>query len=211
MENKYSLDFFANMAKSNPNQQSVKITTVSDFTALDAKFILSYSNSQTEILDLASGSGLTLNKIYREVKRIVAVEAFKEFSKFIKRTSNITVINKDISFFNTNEKFDLITMFGIVQYFNESEIFDIYSKYFYNLKRNGKLIIKNQFGLKEDVLVSGFSEELKTDYFSHYRQINKEVEILEKIGYKKIEVIDIYPPECNRWDNTHFFAIVAEA
>ena len=30
------------------------------------------------------------------------------------------------------------------------------------------------------------------------------------IGYKNIEIVDIYPPEANRWDNTHFYSIVAE-
>lgn len=101
-------------------------------------------------------------------------------------------------------------MFGIVQYFNESEIIKIYEKYFNNLKENGTTIIKNQFGVNEDVLVSGYSKELKKNYYSQYRHIDKEVKILENIGYKNIEVIDICPPQCNRWENTHFWAIVCK-
>jgi hypothetical protein len=100
-------------------------------------------------------------------------------------------------------------MFGVAQYFNEDEILGIYKKYYSNLKENGKMLIKNQFGVNEDVLVSGYSEELKTDYYSQYRHIDKEVDILKKVGFKNVEVIDIYPPECNRWENTHFYAIVA--
>lgn len=49
-----------------------------------------------------------------------------------------------------------------------------------------------------------------TTIFASYRHIDKETLLLENIGYKNIKVVDIYPPEANRWDNTHFYAIVAE-
>lgn len=197
------------MAQNNPSEKSVKITANSDFSERDSNFILKFADSDSEILDLASGTGLIVNKISHHVKHITAVEAFSEFSKFIENTRQITVINQDISLFVTEKKFDLITMFGVAQYFNEDEILAIYKKYYSNLKENGKMLIKNQFGVNEDVLVSGYSEELKTNYYSQYRHINKEVDILKKVGFQNIEIIDIYPPECNRWENTHFYAIVA--
>lgn len=213
MENKSALLFFENMAKNNPDEKSVKISKngISDFSQLDADFIMKYASKSTRILDLASGSGLIINKIHDKVNHITAVEAFKEFSQFIKKVSNIEIINKDIRFFDTKANFDLINFFGIVQYFNESEVIEIYKKYKNYLSKSGKIIIKNQFGVKEDVIVEGFSYELQTNYYSNYRYINKEVNILKDIGYKNIKVIDIYPPECNRWDNTHFYAIVADA
>jgi len=209
MENKNALVFFGNMARNNPGEKSVKITAVSDFTEMDAAFILRHADRDTSILDLASGSGLILNKIYGKVKHIVAVEAFAQFSKFIVKTGKITVINQDISVFHTDDTFNLVTMFGMVQYFNRDEIIRIYSKYRTNVKSKGKMIIKGQFGVQEDVLVSGFSEELKTNYYSEYRHIDKELDILKNLGFIDIEAFDIYPPECNRWDNTHFYAIKA--
>lgn len=209
MENKNSMVFFANMAKNKPDEKSVKITKGSDFTEVDADFILKYADKNTEILDLASGSGLILNKIYDKVKHIIAIEAFEQFSKFIIKTDKVTIINQDILKFHTKDTFDLVTMFGIVQYFNTDEIKDIYAKYRSNIKKKGKIIIKGQFGVKEDVLISGLSEELKIDYYSQYRHIDKEVSILKNVGFINIEVIDIYPPKYNRWDNTHFYAITA--
>jgi predicted TPR repeat methyltransferase len=209
VKNNNSLTFFASMAQNNPSEKSVKITANSDFSERDSNFILKFADSDSEILDLASGTGLIVNKISPHVKHINAVEAFSEFSKFIENTNQVTVVNQDISLFVTEKKFDLITMFGVAQYFNEDEILGIYKKYYSNLKENGKMLIKNQFGVNEDVLVSGYSEELKTDYYSQYRHIDKEVDILKKVGFKIVEVIDIYPPECNRWENTHFYAIVA--
>lgn len=211
MKNKNSLEFFKNLAQNNPDEKSVKIQKTNDFSKYDANLILKYSNKNSKILDLASGSGLILNKIYKNIKYITAVEAFKEFSKFIKKTKKITVINKNICNFSTKDKFDLITMFGIVQYFNKEEIIKIYQKYKKYLTKNGKLIIKGQFGVENNVVVSGYSDELKTNYYSQYRYLNKEINILKKIGYKNINIIDIYPPECNRWKNTHFYAIIAEA
>ena len=208
MKNRKSLDFFADMAKKNPDEKSVKITKVSDFTKMDADFIMKYANKNTHILDLASGSGLIINRIYNNVGHITAVEAFMEFTKFIVQTKKIELINEDISNFKTDKVFDLITMFGIAQYFNETEITNIYKRYYKNLDENGNIIIKNQFGVHEDVTVSGYSDELKTNYYSQYRHIDKEVNLLKEVGYKNIEVIDIYPPECSRWDNTHFYAIV---
>jgi cyclopropane fatty-acyl-phospholipid synthase-like methyltransferase len=208
--NENSLNFWKGKALNRPTEKTAKVNAFNDYTQLDAAFILKYATKNSVLLDLASGTGLILNKIYDKVRAIVAVERFEEFSRFIQKSDNITVINEDIKKYAPASVFDLVTMFGVVQYFDYSEIAEIYQKYSECLKPQGKLIIKNQFGVKEDVLISGYSEELKEDYFSQYRYIGHEVELLTKTGYRNIEVVDIYPPECNRWDNTHFYAIVAE-
>jgi len=159
---------------------------------------------------LGSGSGLIINKLYEKVAHIDAVELFETFSRFIEKTSKISVFNQNITEFYSTKKYDLITVFGTMHHFNEQESTAIYEKYYDMLKINGKLIIKNQFGTNDDVIVEGYSEELKTNYFAHYRYTKKEEEILLKIGYHNIKFHDIYPPECNRWNNTHFYALVAE-
>lgn len=209
--NKNSLEFFEKMAKSeNLNTNSVKLAKNSDFSDFDSKFILKYADSNTEILDLAAGTGLIINKLYKNVKKIVAVEQFKEFTKFIEKSENIEIENLNIFDYNPKQLFDIISLFGIMHYFGKDESRIIYEKYKKFLKPHGKLIVKNQFGVKEDVNVEGFSEELKTDYYAQYRHIEKETKILKELGYKNITVTDIYPPECNRWENTHFYAITAE-
>lgn len=90
-----------------------------------------------------------------------------------------------------------------------SAAIEIYKRYFCFLKQGGKLIIKNQFGVSDDVTVDGFSAEQQKYYYAQYRHIDKEISILNKIGYKAMNVFDIYPSEANRWPNTHFYAIVA--
>lgn len=210
MNNKQTMDYWTKIAKNNPKAVSVKVNSINDFTSIDANFILKFITKNTELLDLASGSGLIINKIQPFVKSITAVEKFNEFSKFIHRANNIEVINEDIVKYTPSTKFDLITMFGIVQYFSTDEIVKIYDKFYPYLKDNGKLIIKNQFGIKDDVLIAGYSEEIGTEYFSNYRMLSKEIQILEKTGFIKIDTFDIYPPKFNRWQNTHFYAIVCE-
>lgn len=209
MDNTLSKAFFANMAKNQPDQKSVKINSFNDYTQYDVDFILKYANQNTSVLDVASGTGLIINKLYDKVKDITAVELFTDFSKFIVEAPNVIVVNQDVAKFDTKKTFDLVTMFGIMQYFNEEESREIYKKYFNFVKKGGTIIVKGQLGVKEDVTVSGFSEELKTNYYSQYRYKEKEIEMIESAGFNNSQLFDIYPKECNRWENTHFYAIVA--
>lgn len=207
---KKAYNYWKHIADNNPTELTAKVNPRNDYTQLDADFIMKYANSETTILDLASSTGMTINKYFHKVKHIEAVELFPEFTKFIVRTDKISIVNCDIKDYQTTKKFDIIVMFGIIQYFSVDEMDLLYSKYRNFLKDNGLLLIKNQFGIYEDVIVSGYSEELKTDYFSHYRYLEKEKNIINRNKFKITDVIDIYPPECNRWKDTHFYAIVAK-
>lgn len=209
MNNNQAIKYWDDMAHDNPDEKTAKVNPQNDYTAVDAEFIMKYADKTTEILDLASGTGLAISKYYEKVGHIDAVEVFPEFTKFIPKSPNIDVFNESIVDFEPSKKYDLVLMFGIVQYFNESEIQDLYLKYQKCLKPSGKLIIKNQFGVHEDVIVSGMQEELGKPYYSQYRHLDKEVSTLKSIGFNVVDTFDVYPPEANRWDNTHFYAITA--
>jgi len=177
-----------------------------DSTPYDVDFIKKFADKEKVLLDLGSGTGLIINNLVENFKKIIAVEKYKEFSKFIDK--RIKVINRDLKEFNFNLNFDIITIFGVMNYFSYSEAEELYNKIYNSF--DGILIIKNQFGVKEDVIVDGFSEELNEYYFSEYRALDKEIELLKKTGFFVKDVVDIYPKEYNRWDNTHFYAIVCE-
>jgi 16S rRNA G527 N7-methylase RsmG len=212
MNNNNALQFFQNMSeKMGDDDKCVKLACNADCTDIDANFIMKYADKNSEILDIGTGTGLIINKMYDKVKSVECIEPFKEFTNHLIKSNNITVINKKIFDYKTDKKFDIVTIFGSMHYFNAQEAKEIYSIVKPLLKPDGKLIIKNQFGVYEDVVVSGYSEEQKADYFASYRHIDKEVALLESLGYKNTEVVDIYPPEANRWENTHFYAIVADA
>lgn len=211
MNNQEALDFFKKMSETSSDPKSVKLANSSDFSQMDADFILNFVNNNSSILDLGSGTGLIINKIFDKVGTIDAVEPFKSFSKFIVKAPNVRIYNQTFENCNfVSKSYDCVTIFGTMHYFNEQEAINIYKKFIPLLKNGGFIIVKNQFGLNEDVTVEGYSEEQKTNYFAQYRYVDKEVDILKDAGCTKVKVVDIYPPECNRWDNTHFYALVGE-
>ena len=210
MKNSSALDFFAKAVEKGSVSPLTKYNSKQELVLFDAALILKYADTTTEMCDLASGDGSIINQLTNSVKRIVAVEPFKEYSDKIVRGLNVAVFNETIQSFDSKDSFDLVTFFGGAQYFGANEIAEIYKKCFHLLKPQGVLIVKNQFGVQEDVVVSGYSEELKADYFSEYRHLPKEQEILASVGFVDFEVVDIYPPEHNRWENTHFYAIVCK-
>lgn len=211
MENKDAFQFFKLMSQNSNDPQSVKLANASDFSQMDADFIMKFANEKSTILDLGSGTGLIVNKIYDKVKSITAIEPFPEFTKFIHQSANIDIVNQTFEDYEIVETdFDLVTIFGTMHYFNEKEAEAIYKKFYVTLRKGGILIVKNQFGVKEDVVVEGFSKEQQCNYYAQYRHLDKEVNCLCNIGYNNLQVYDIYPPECNRWENTHFYAIVGK-
>ncbi|KIP31853.1 methyltransferase [Francisella tularensis subsp. holarctica FSC022] len=181
-----------------------------DFSQYDIFLVKKLADRSKNLLDLGSGTGLLINSIHNCFKKIVAVEKYKEFSDFIIRKPNIDIINEDITNFKTHEKFDIITIFGVMNFFNAQEAKYVYKKVLSMMHTNGVLIIKNQFGLNDNVVIDGYSEELKSNYYSEYRYIDGEINLLQKIGFNSIEKIDIYPKEYNRWSNTHFYALVCK-
>lgn len=211
---KNALDFFETLTKKDVIEpETVKLSKSNNFSAYDRKFVTPYLRADMDWLDMGAGTGLLINDLHQKVKRIVAVEPFKEFSDLIVKAENICVVNETHAGYvqkYPNERFDLITCFGVIQYLNSKEALDFYKSFYPLLKKNGKIIVKNQFGVQEDVIIDKFSEELQSMYYAEYRAIEHEKELMAAAGFKNFAVVDIYPPECNRWNNTHFYAITAE-
>jgi len=203
--NKKIFTYYDKLSKK-ANNPLITRNKAKDFTNYDVELIKTFKDKNKILLDLGSGTGLTINRLINDFGKIIAVEKYSEFSKFIDK--KIKIINEDIQTFSFDLKFDLITLFGIMNYFSFEEADRLYRKIFNSF--NGVMIIKNQFGINEDVIIDNFSEELNNYYFSEYRYIKKEIKLLEDIGFKINDIIDIYPSEYNRWNNTHFYAIVCE-
>lgn len=208
MDNKQALTYWENISKEPISHASVKVNKVNNHSKEDTEFIMQFADKNSRILDLAAGTGGALNLYYDKVHSITAVEKFKEFSKLIVKADNVEIINADIMDFDTNKQFDFVLLFGVMNYFNEDESIKIYEKCKKFLNMGGGLLIKQQFGVKEDVFVK-YSNELKREYFATYRHIDKEKDILKSVGFTKIEQYDIYDKSANRFDNTHFWALRA--
>ncbi len=207
MKNSDTLKFFQEIIDAKPEAGVEKYGQ--DNSAIDAEFIKDYLKPTTILLDIGSGTGLIVNKIQTLVSSITVVEPFKEFSQYIDQKPHIAIVNRSAFEFETATHYDVLTLFGVMHYLNAAEALELYKKCYSWTKPGGTIIVKNQFGVKEDVVVAGYSDNLKTNYYAHYRHIQGEINTLKEIGFKNIQHFDIYPPECNKWDNTHFYAIVA--
>jgi len=182
-----------------------------DTSVFDSELLKQFSGQDKKLLDLGSGTGLLINLIHKDFEYVVAVEKYKEFTKFIKKGNNMEILNYDLlDYVPPNNKFDVVSLFGVMNYFNKFEAKQVYQKAFDSLKKEGILVVKNQMGVAEDVLVNKFSEELQTKYFSEYRSVENEKKIMKSVGFEIVDVIDIYPPEFNRWENTHFYALICK-
>jgi aspartate racemase len=212
MNNKDSVSFFKQVAKNNAFKPSdTKLVNNQDTSDYDISLIMKYTNIDSDILDLGSGAGLIINKCYQKVKSITAVELFEKFTQFIAKHPKIKIYNMNLFDYvpEKGQTFDLVTIFGTLHYFNEEEAIRIYHKYYQYLKQGGKIIVRQQFGVNSDVNISGFSEELKKPYYAQYRHLEKEIRIIRETGFTDVEVSEIYPASFNKWDNTHYYAIVA--
>lgn len=208
IDNVKSLKFFSLLASENPGPISTKFSPGNDFSDLDAKFVEKYASPGQTLCDLGSGTGTLINKIYDIFSRVICIEPFMEFSRYIKEDEKIEIVNSPFENFKTCEKFDLITAFGFIQYFNVNESASIYKKLAEIIDDNGILLIKNQFGVSETVEVSSWSYALQKDYYSQYRMLDLEKKLLTESGFSCIFEHDIYPAECNHWDNTHYYCLV---
>lgn len=179
-----------------------------DFSLFDIQLVKRFASDSYALLDLGSGTGLTINAVSDDFSEIVAVEKYSEFSKFIVKRPNMTVINSDLRHFQTDLKFDVITAFGVMNYFSTSEARLLYQRIRTWLVPTGTLIVKNQMGKWEDVIVDEVSLELGVRYFSEYRSVKHESVLLGDAGFSVEEVIDPYPDEYHRWANTRFLALV---
>lgn len=208
IDNIKSLEFFSSLASENPGPAATKLAANNDFSRIDASFVGKYSNSGAILCDLGSGTGSLVNKIYDKFSKVICVEPFTQFSKFIENNEKLEIVNSTFENFVPTEKFDIITAFGFLQYFNLDEAQIIYDKIAMIIKDKGILLVKNQFGVNENVEVNSWSEALNRYYFSQYRTLDQEKMILRKAGFQFVTVHDIYPAECSHWDNTHYYCLV---
>jgi HAD superfamily phosphoserine phosphatase-like hydrolase len=179
-----------------------------DFSAFDIQFVRGFASPHKTLLDLGSGTGLLLNALPEHFHQVVAVEKYPEFARFIQPAPNLHLVIDDLLHFQSSQTFDVITLFGVMNYFNRQEALSIYAKVHRWLKPGGTLLIKHNMGTESDVTVDGFSEELQRRYFSNYRSLQHETELLTSLGFSIQNTVDIYPSEFNRWNNTHYYALV---
>lgn len=196
--------------------KSEKFSSINDHRDVDVKFIEQYTNNSSKVLDLGAGPCYLAEKLLDKVSRIDCVEpivsALKKVSDNVKTNKNVHIYNCTIQDFTSTEKYDVVTAFGVMHYFNENECNKIYKKIRTILMPGGVLIVKNQFGLYDNVTIDSFSKEIGDNYFAQYRTLDLELNNLKSSGFKDVKVFAIYDEidSANRFSNTHFYSLVAK-
>ena len=129
MNNQDSLRFFESLSNKPVTLETTKFQSSNDHSQLDADFVCQYITSGSDVLDLAAGTGIMLNKYYTYANSVVAVEKFEQFAKLIVNDPKVRVVIADIAEYETTQKFDAIILFAAAHYFNEEEVVKLYKKY----------------------------------------------------------------------------------
>lgn len=181
----------------------------SDALVHDLAFVRRFVGQGCAVLDLGAGSCVLADRLAElaEVRAVCAVEKFGEF--FAKRPPNPKVEThaSDVRDFRDPRAFDLVLLFGVMNYFADDEARAIYDGCRALVAPSGRLLVKHQCGVAEDVVVDGHSEELGHRYQAIYRARDHEAALLGA-RFTVEEVVDVYPAALNRWPNTHFYGFV---
>lgn len=176
----------------------------------DFELIKKYIDEKSRVLDLGCGTGILEAKLYEHVKEIIGVDKYKGFLEKAFKKPNIQYIEGDISelkSLNIKSPFDLILLFGVTMYLTDQELDNIINEAIKLLSPNGTFIIKNQWGLDQELIVDKYSEKLKSIYYAKYRRLKDMCELIKSKNLS-CEVCDIYPAEMNNWTNTHEYALI---
>lgn len=129
-------------------------------------FILSWYpfNKNSTLLEIGAGCGAITGMLCNKVKKVIAIELTQERTEIIKKRwsdkKNLKVFVGNFNEINLNEKFDYITLIGVLEYqgrYTKGKNQDIDSPYIEFLKmvkkylnKNGSLFIaiENKIGLK---------------------------------------------------------------
>lgn len=175
----------------------------------DLDFILKYTCSQDQVLDLGCGTGAITNVLEPHVSKIIAVDKSADFLEFCIDSPKIIKKTADLPNYSDNNQYDLILLFGVLNYLNDREVSQLYKICYDLLKEKGKLLIKHTCGINQNVLVDDYSETLGQHYHALYRSLINDRNLMSEFFQKHL-VVDIYPDHLNPWENTHFYAFVLE-
>ena len=177
--------------------------------AYDENLIKQYICPDSRVLDLGCGTGLLEDVLHKEVRHIVAVDSSEEFLKKAVPYENVDFLVGDATTYTDNSFYDLILAYGITIYMDDDGLLQMLKNIFSMLNSDGVLVLKNQWGVENRLVVDGYSEGLGSDYYAIYRSLDEIKLLLAECGFS-FEVVDIYPEYMNLWKNTHEYAFICK-
>ncbi len=173
---------------------------------LDFNLVKTHLHSDSKVLDLGAGSCTLSALVEPHVASVLAVEKYPDFLKHAPKSEKFATVCADVTEFRTLQKFDLILLFGVVNFLSMDDENRLYERCAQMLESHGTFIVKNQCGVEGELVVDKHSVELNAHYHARYPAYKSQFEQLSR--YFTVTLVDIYPSEINRWSDTHFFAFV---
>jgi 2-polyprenyl-3-methyl-5-hydroxy-6-metoxy-1,4-benzoquinol methylase len=173
----------------------------------DLAFIAKYVYAHSHVLDLGCGTGAIANALEPHVAHMTVVDQNAEFLKYCVISPKVRKKTADIARYVDDHHYDVILLFGVLNYLNDDEVLGLYKRCHGFLKPQGKLLIKHACGIAENVIIDAYSGLLRQHYHALYRSLKQDRQLIAKCFYEH-SVIDIYPKHLNPWPNTHFYAFI---
>jgi choline kinase len=175
--------------------------------AYDTALVRRHLVGDERVLDLGAGTCTLAQQLLDVAREVVAVDKFAGLLDKAPDNPKLVKVGHDAVDYKSAAPFDLILAFGLVNSLTPQEECDLYRRCYDNLVDGGCLLVKNQCGTSEEVVVDAYSAELKADYHASYPARERQRSLLAEV-FPVVEEVDIYPAELNRWSNTHFYAFV---
>lgn len=173
---------------------------------LDVELAQSHATTSSRVLDLGAGTCTLSALLEPHVTSILAVDKYPNFLEHAPKTEKFHVECADVTEFRSEQKFDLILLFGVVNFLTINDESGLYERCAAMLDSGGTFLVKNQCGVEKECIVDKYSEELNAHYHARYPAFQAQLEQLSR--FFAVSTMDIYPPEINRWEDTHFYAFV---
>lgn len=150
-----------------------------------------------KIIDLGSGTGLQLIKLYKvfpNVKTTAIDISDGMLKKLYERhiSDNITIINKSFFEYEFGSDIDAVISTQALHHFEPSDKETLYKKVYDCLKEHGVFVIEDYFAIDDEDERKGFEDyrNLVKGIDSHYDTpltIHHEIDILKKSGFSNVE------------------------
>jgi 2-polyprenyl-3-methyl-5-hydroxy-6-metoxy-1,4-benzoquinol methylase len=152
------------------------------------------------ILDLGSGAGELSKSIQKPGDFLTAVDYEENFSRFFEKRDNQTFQATDLTEFESQERFDLILLFGVVNYLTKEEESKVYRVIHEHLASIGVAIIKHQVSYTDEIIINTYSNELESQYSARYPSHKEQVTELKTL-FGNVEILE-YNQKFNKFEDT---------
>jgi len=167
--------------------------TGSELLDFDTALAGSFVRPAARILDLGSGFGELSRAICPPDGSVLAVDSEPAMAAGFQGDPRFEFVAADVLSFRPPHRFDLVLLFGVMNYFEAAEMMDLVEILESAVDPRGVVLVKNQcsddVGFAVDVDFQGTGQR----YIARYPGVAEEVETLKK-RFPHVEVVP-YPPQ----------------